>query len=125
MRTLIVDDSPGFLRLLAAFLRDSPFASDGIAEASDGQQALDRLTQEAFDLVVTDVEMPMLDGRQLLRAMRATPAFAHIDVVMLGGGLTDDDASDLLALGAAAVLRKPFDRAQLIAVLSSMLSARS
>ena len=125
MRTLIVDDSPGFLRLLAAFLRDSPFASDGVVAASNGQQALDCLAQEAFDLVVTDVEMPVLDGRQLLRAVRATPAFAHIGVVMIGGGLTDDDASDLLALGAAAVLRKPFDRAQLIAALGRILSARS
>ena len=125
MRTLLVDDAAGFRSLLAAFLRDSPYASEGLVEASNGQEALDRLERERFDLVVSDIEMPVLDGRQLLRATRATPTLAHLCIVMIGGAITDDDARDLIALGAREVLRKPFTRAELIAVVERALAASS
>jgi CheY-like chemotaxis protein len=125
MRTLIVDDAASFRRLLVAFLRDTPYASGGLVQASNAREALECLEREPFDLVVSDVEMPVFDGRQLLRAARATPTLVHVSVVMIGGGLSDDDMNDLLALGAAAVLRKPFTRAELIAVLERAVIARA
>lgn len=125
MRTLIVDDAPASRRLLAAFLQGTPYASEAAVEASNGQEALDLLERETFDLIVSDIQMPVLDGRRLLRAVRAAPALAHICIVMISGAVTDDDMSELLALGAAAVLRKPFTRAELIAVLERAVSVRA
>ena len=125
MRTLIVDDAPASRRLLAAFLRDTPYASDAAVEASNGQEALDCLARETFDLIVSDIQMPVLDGRQLLRAVRAAPALAHICIVMISGAITDDDVNELIALGAAAILRKPFTRAELVAVLERVVIVRA
>jgi CheY-like chemotaxis protein len=124
MRALIVDDSPALRRVLAIFLRASPYASDGLEEAENGQAALDCLARETYDLVVCDLEMPVLDGRQLLRAMRATPALAQPCIVVIGGAIADEQRVELEALGAAGVLNKPFDRAELFAAIERALATR-
>jgi DNA-binding NtrC family response regulator len=104
-RLLLVDDEPLILSALARLLRRSGYE---VATAENGRVALGMLETSDFDLVLTDLRMPMLDGRALLVAVRAAHAALPV-VVMTGYGDTSDE--DLLRLGACAVLSKPSEAA--------------
>ncbi|MDT8306215.1 MAG: response regulator [Anaerolineae bacterium] len=79
-RILVVDDDPVVLRMLAYVLVDDGYEA---RRASDGLVALDLLEREAFDLVVSDVRMPQLDGLGLLARIRGDERLAHLPVILL------------------------------------------
>ena len=98
------------------------FELDGwtVLLAPDGPAGLAAALSERPDVVVLDVQLPGLDGPEVLRALRAGPDTAQLPVVFLTGGPAADDAG-LLALGARGVLHKPFDAADIAAQLSAVL----
>jgi two-component system, chemotaxis family, chemotaxis protein CheY len=118
-RILIVDDSATMRQLIRLILAKRPGLA--FAEAADGQQALEKLEREAFDLLITDVNMPNLDGLGLIRAVRSRPGRSlPIIIVTTRGGEKDRDRG--MELGADAFVAKPLDATTLTREVDSLLS---
>ncbi len=101
---LVVDDKPALVRAMTRLL--SYVGVDAVG-ARDGADALARLDERAFDLILCDVRMPVMDGPALLRALRER-GVTHPPVVFLTGYAEHGDR-ELLALGAVAVRGKPIE----------------
>jgi len=107
-RVLVVDDEPKLGRYVAEML-----ALDGhqVVRASGGKEALARLAREAFDVVVTDLRMPEVDGLAVLRAARGRPA--PPEVVLMTAHATAESAVEAMKAGAADYVTKPFSMDEL------------
>jgi CheY-like chemotaxis protein len=97
---LIVDDDCSVRRVLAEFVSSRGYS---VAEAEDGMEAWVKLLGGHADIVVSDLEMPHCDGRELCRRIRAEPTMRHVRVVIITGGNLPDSRQ----LDCDAVLPKP------------------
>ncbi|MEO6226611.1 MAG: response regulator [Thermomonas sp.] len=115
---LIVDDQQELASMLAELLTDAGYAT---RIAADGRQALEEVLASAPDLVVTDVNMPGIDGFELAAMLKADPATATIPIIMLSS--QDGRGSRLVGLesGAEDYLSKPVDAAELLAKIRNLL----
>lgn len=102
-RVLVVDDSDDY-RLLAT--RVLGVAGYEVEPAESGSEAWARLRQQSFDVLITDAEMPGMDGFELVRRVRASRELAHLPVIVLTGQDAPDDQRAGLAAGADAFLCK-------------------
>jgi putative two-component system response regulator len=109
-RILIVDDEPPNRALCRTLLEP---VSDHCGEAGDGEDALLALAAEPYDLVLLDIDMPKLNGREVLRRIRERPTVPHLKVIMVSGRVSGDDLAQLMRLGADDFLSKPFSAVQL------------
>jgi len=101
---LVVDDSATVRKFVAAALNMKGFR---VITASDGIEALERMPSEKFDLVITDLNMPDMDGYELIRSIRETPEYRDIPIIVLSS-MTDLKNKDLaMESGALAFLEKP------------------
>ena len=121
MRALVVDDFITMRRVVRSLLRETGFADADIVEASNGAAALDRLRDETFDVVVTDIEMPTLGGFELLSAIRRDARWRHLPVLMVTAEARKDEIVRCTQAGATAYLVKPFTRAVLEEKLRSAI----
>ncbi|NJM06629.1 response regulator [Candidatus Gracilibacteria bacterium] len=110
-RILIVEDDPDIQQLVAFALHDLGGMTVEVVET--GQQALARVPVFAPDLVVLDWMLPDLDGIETFAAIRGLASYRMVPIVFLTAKARRDDVARLHALGAAAVLLKPFDPLQL------------
>lgn len=106
-KVLLVDDS----RLIRMGLRRSleQIGLSDITEASDGRKAIEILEQQPFDLMLLDMEMPEMNGMQVLAVLRDTPHHPWPPVIVISGGTSLDDAVRCIELGAEDYLSKPFN----------------
>ena len=115
---LTVDDSPSIRLMMQLTLKDAGFE---VKQMSDGVEALEYAQQNTADLVLTDVNMPRMDGITLVRELRALPAYKNTPMLIL----TTESAQDKKVLGkqagATGWLVKPFNPQQLIATISRVL----
>lgn len=100
---LIVDDNPHMSNLLSDILDFFDYKGVG---ARDGEEALKTLGGKSFDMVITDLRMPRMDGMNLLRALKEK--FPQLPVVVITGFGTDSSRSDAFAAHADGFLAKPF-----------------
>jgi DNA-binding NtrC family response regulator len=121
-RILLVDDEPNLRKVLGALLQQEGY--EVLAEA-DGASALARIRSappDSFDIVITDLRMPGMDGMELLRALgREEPG---LPVVLLTAHGTVDTAVEAVKLGALDFLEKPFDRDQINQVVAKAVATR-
>ncbi|HEU5320505.1 MAG TPA: response regulator [Methylomirabilota bacterium] len=120
-RILIVEDSPSMRRIVRTVLEDDGYE---VAESQDGQQALAALGHVAPHLVITDVNMPELDGLGLLREIRSLPSYRFTPVLILTTESGDEMKETGRAAGATGWIVKPFDPDQLRRVVAQVLGAR-
>ncbi|MCW5978965.1 MAG: response regulator [Bryobacteraceae bacterium] len=113
LNLLIVDDSPAIRKILQRVLQQADVPIGGIFEAGDGVQALKVLEMQHISLILTDVNMPNMDGLQLLGRVKADARWKDIPVVLITteGGQTK--VMEALHLGAAGYVRKPFSADQI------------
>jgi two-component system, OmpR family, alkaline phosphatase synthesis response regulator PhoP len=116
---LVVDDEPDVLLLCRVNLE---FEGYEVVEASDGEQALERLAQQRFDAVLLDVMMPRMDGWQVLEAIKADDELKDTPVVMLTAKVQDQDQIRGWSQGAADYVTKPFSPLALSQVLQDVLA---
>src|SRR5215203_734781 len=116
---LIVDDETALREAIAERLADHGFL---VEQASSGEQALERLSAFAFDILITDLRLPGVDGRQVLDA--ATERYPDIIAIVITGFGTVKDAVDAIKQGAADFITKPFQFDALLHVLNSALEGR-
>lgn len=120
MRVLLVDDEPMLLRTFAQFLALARPEWE-VLTASDGTRALGLFREFPVDFLVTDIEMPGMDGMALLAEVREDPALAWLPVIFVTGRV--DRASHRLgmALGADDFLSKPFTGEELVTAIEARL----
>lgn len=118
---LVVDDSAAIRKILQRVLRQTGMAIKDIHEAGDGQQALEVLKAQKVNLVLTDINMPNMDGLQLLAALKASAEWASIPVVMITTEGGEARVAEAVRLGAVGYVRKPFTADQIKEKLAGVL----
>src|ERR1700756_3040096 len=118
---LVVDDSAAIRKILQRVLRQTGMAIRTIHEAGDGQEALEVLGGQHVDLVLTDINMPRMDGLQLLGALKSSPEWRAIPVVMITTEGGETKVAEAVKLGAAGYVRKPFTADQIKNKLAGIL----
>ncbi len=111
---LVVDDSAAVRRAVALMASGAGYSC---VEAEDGKQALEAMDGTAVDVVLTDLNMPVMDGRELISKIRSAPDKRFIPVLVLTTECHDDVASELKRSGVTGVLQKPIGRDELLAAL--------
>jgi two-component system chemotaxis response regulator CheY len=120
-RILVVEDSRIMRQMVRAALSDDDYE---VHEREDGRQGLEAVSTVAPDLVITDVNMPEMDGLALVRAVRQLPSFRFTPVIVLTTESADDMKQSGRAAGATGWIVKPFDPDQLRDVVARVLDAR-
>jgi two-component system chemotaxis response regulator CheY len=118
---LVVDDSAAIRKILQRVLRQTGMAIRTIYEAGDGQEALELLGNQKISLVLTDINMPKMDGLQLLAAIKASDAWRGMAVVMITTEGGEAKVGEAVRLGAAGYVRKPFTADQIKEKLAGIL----
>lgn len=118
---LVVDDSAAIRKILQRVLRQTGMAIRTIHEAGDGQEALELLKSQTVNLVLTDINMPKMDGIQLLGTIKASPLWHDIPVVMITTEGGETKVGEAVRLGAAGYVRKPFTADQIKEKLAAIL----
>ena len=111
MNVLVVDDFPTMRRIIRGLLKELGF--NNVEEAEDGRDALNKLNSGAFELVVSDWNMPNMDGLELLKAIRADEALKHLTVLMVTAEAKKDNIIAAAQAGASGYVVKPFTAATL------------
>ena len=120
---LVVDDSAAIRKILQRVLRQTGMAIRNIYEAGDGQEALQVLNSQKINQVLTDINMPKMDGIQLLAAIKNVPEWRAIPVVMVTTEGGEAKVGEAVRLGAAGYVRKPFTADQIKEKLAGVLPA--
>jgi two-component system chemotaxis response regulator CheY len=116
---LAVDDSPSMRGMIAFLLREAGFE---VLEADDGAAALALATQRQVDLVLTDQNMPNMDGLSLVASLRALPEYRKVPIMMLTTESSPEMKAKGRAAGATGWMVKPFDPEKLVSMLRAVLS---
>jgi two-component system chemotaxis response regulator CheY len=118
-KTILAVDDSGSLRQMLSFSLKA--AGYGVIEAVDGQDGLNKAKQQKVDLVLTDQNMPGMDGLSLIKALRAMKNYQSVPILML----TTESGDDMKAMGRAAGangwLVKPFDPVRLTEVIKKLI----
>ncbi|MBL1320563.1 MAG: response regulator [Methylophaga sp.] len=115
---LAVDDSASMRQMVSFTLKA---AGHTVTDAADGKQALDIAKTRSFDLVLTDVNMPVMDGLTLTRELRTLPTFKFTPILVLTTEAGMDKKQEGRAAGATGWLVKPFNPDQLLATIKKVL----
>src|ERR1700761_809936 len=110
---LIVDDSAAIRKILHRVLRQTGMSIGAIHEAGDGEEALERMRNHRVCMVLTDINMPKMDGLQLLATLKGTPQWSSIPVVVITTEGGETKVGEAVRLGAAGYVRKPFTADQI------------
>lgn len=113
-RILTVDDSASMRMLLKASLTAQGFDIEG---AEDGEEGLARMEELDPDLLITDINMPKMDGFQLIEAVRAQPRFAQTPILVLSTEFSDEKKTRAREAGATGWITKPFDATKLASAI--------
>jgi two-component system chemotaxis response regulator CheY len=116
---LAVDDSQSMRQIVSFTLRSAGYA---VVEAVDGEDAFEKARRHGFDLVLTDQNMPRLDGIGLTRRLRSSPGFATIPILILTTESSDQMKQAGRAAGADGWLVKPFDPSRLAEIVQKVLN---
>lgn len=117
MHALIVEDEENILLSLEFLLSEAGYTT---STAKDGAEALKTLERSIPDLVLLDVMLPLIDGFEVCRRMRANPALRDTRIVMLTARGRDTEVQHGLALGADAYVTKPFSTRDLMATIRKL-----
>jgi len=116
---LVVEDSPMMRQLLVLAL--SRLKSLQVTEADDGVDGLRKLATGKFDIILTDINMPIMDGLKLVKRVRSDPAHKDVPIIIITTEGSSEDRERALQLGANAYITKPIQAPQVIAKVRELL----
>ena len=119
---LVVEDSPTMRQLISFALKRIPGCK--VVEANDGIDALKKLSTQKFDIILTDINMPIMDGLKLVSMVRNDPAHKGIPIIIITTEGADEDRKRGIALGANAYIPKPIQTADLLNVVNQILAGK-
>lgn len=119
MKTIMtVDDSSSIRQMVNFTLKNAGY---NVLEASDGQDALDKVKNQSVDMMFIDLNMPRMDGITLIKNVRANPKYKFIPLIMLTTESQDNKKTEGKAAGATGWIVKPFKPEQLLTVIKKVL----
>ena len=116
---LVVEDSPMMRQLLVFAL--SRVKNLKVTEADDGVDGLRKLAASKFDLILTDINMPIMDGLKLVKRVRSDPMHKDTPIIIITTEGSTEDRQRAMALGANAYITKPIQAPQVIAKVKELL----
>ncbi|MFA3783828.1 response regulator [Melioribacteraceae bacterium 4301-Me] len=116
---LVVEDSPTIRKFVSFSMLSHGY---NVIAASDGMEALEKLPYEKIDLIITDLNMPNIDGLELVRTVRRTPEFKDIPIIILSSLSSQNEVQEGLRAGANSYLIKPFDPKRVVYEVSKYLN---
>lgn len=111
-KILVVDDTPASLKLLSDLLKAEGY---GVLSAISGELALNAATKNPPDLILLDIRMPIMDGYEVCRRLKALPATHHIPVIFVSAAAETDEKVLGFQVGAVDYVTKPYQREELLA----------
>lgn len=118
---LIVDDSAAIRKILHRVLLQADVPLGKVVEAGDGQEALQKLQEQKISLILSDINMPNMDGLQFLSALKAREDLKGVPVVMVTTEGSSSKVMEAVALGAAGYVKKPFTADQIKEKLTGLI----
>ncbi len=118
-QVLAVDDSPTVRKFVSVSLSMQGF---DVVTACDGMDALEKLPQRKFDLVITDLNMPNMDGFELIKALRENAEYAELPIIILSSLADQDSREEGAKLGVHSYVVKPFSLEKIQYEVSKYLS---
>ena len=116
-KVMTVDDSRTMRDMVSFTLRGAGY---DVVEAADGQQAMSAIATNKVDLVITDLNMPVMDGLTLIRKLRAIPAHRTLSILMLTTEADEKKKAEGRAAGATGWIVKPFNPDKLVSVVQKV-----
>ncbi|MCM8734445.1 response regulator [Azospirillum sp. CT11-132] len=116
-KVMTVDDSRTMRDMVSFTLRGAGYE---VVEAADGQQAMSAIAATKVDLVITDLNMPVMDGLTLIRKLRAIPAHRTLPILMLTTEADESKKAEGRAAGATGWIVKPFNPDKLVSVVQKV-----
>ncbi len=116
---LVADDSPSIRKFVSFALAMKGFE---IISAADGMEALEKLPDKQISLVITDLNMPNLDGFELIKSMRSNDQFKDIPIIILSSLAGSQEIQKGMEIGANSYLIKPFDPKRIVYEVSKYLN---
>lgn len=116
---LFAEDSPSIRKFVTFSLKSKGYE---IVAVSDGMEALEKLPGNEFDLVITDLNMPNVDGFELIKSIRTSDQFKEIPIIILSSLAGSEEIDKGLSFGANSYLVKPFDQKRIEYEISKYLS---
>ena len=120
---LVVEDSPTMRQLISFSLKR--FEGCKIVEAVDGVDALKKLSTETIDIILTDINMPVMDGLKLVKLVRENEKLKHLPIVIITTEGAEEDRERGLKLGANAYIAKPIQSSHLIKTITELMTNHS
>ena len=118
---LVVDDSSTIRKIIQRCIQQAGLGVTEICEAGNGREALDLLARRPVDVVLTDINMPKMDGIQLLSAIRQSPVCGSLPVLMITTEAGADAVEDAISRGATGYIKKPFTPSEIHDQLAPIL----
>jgi two-component system chemotaxis response regulator CheY len=118
-KILIIEDSPTMRQLISFALKRLPGVR--IVEATDGVDGLKKLSSEKFDLILTDINMPIMDGLKLVSLVRSDANYRSVPIVVITTEGAQEDRERALALGANDYITKPIQANRILELAKSLL----
>jgi len=119
VKILVVEDSPTMRQLISFALKRLKDAD--IMEAADGVEGLKKLNADNYDLLITDINMPVMDGLKLISLVRRDVKYRNIPIMVITTEGGAEDRERALALGANAYITKPIQAGNVLEVVKSLL----
>jgi two-component system chemotaxis response regulator CheY len=120
LKVLVVEDSPTMRQLIVFALKR--IRNFQIVEANDGVDGLKKLSADKFDLILTDINMPIMDGLKLVSMVRNDPNYKTVPIIIITTEGAAEDRDRALALGANAYITKPIQTMQILDTVKRLLN---
>lgn len=116
---LVVEDSPTMRQLISFAMKR--ISNSKVIEATDGVDALKKLSSDKIDLILADINMPVMDGLKLVSLVRGNPVYKGIPIIIITTEGAEEDKKKAIAIGANAYLPKPIQTQELIKLVNSFI----
>ncbi len=117
-KILIVEDDPKNMKVMLMVIRPHGYT---LLEATDGEEGLEMAKRELPDLILMDIQLPKMDGLEVTRKLRETPAFSHIPIIGVTAYAMKEDKEKIIESGCDAYLSKPINTRELPRIIAEML----
>lgn len=117
---LVVEDSPTMRQLISFAVKRIP--ESRVVEATDGVDALKKLSFEKIDIILADINMPLMDGLKLVSLVRGNASYKNIPIIIITTEGAEEDKKKAIAMGANAYLTKPIQTHELLRLVNNYIS---